>query len=300
MTKLKTHDLIRLRQIDRKKFEKVIREYANHFGKLKDDERKRKFEKDPNAEQIYEFISKLFRLTIKITEEEEVLRRWFANAKSKNYIKEDTESLQEMKVHLLKLSFEEKNNIIKETDYFGDLDIAEKLLDIENKAKNTESTLAEFKDMVNGRLEEIDKDINEKFEELKKDTSDKHEGLLKVIKNTESTLESFRDEVNGKLNEIGEKLEGLTKDTSGKLDEVDDKLEGLKKDTSDKHEGALKVYKEVSEKAKEGVVEAIKEEAKQKAKEIVNDIIEKIKGFVKPSEKEESKSPENLKEEPKK
>jgi gas vesicle protein len=180
MTKLKTHDLIKLRQIDREKFEKVIKEYADYFGDLlKDDERKREiFKKDPNAELICEFISKLFRLTIK-SAEKEVLRRWFADAKSKN---KDIESLQgigndKMRGHLLNLSFWQLNDIIKESEYFGDLDIAEKLLDIEDITKKTESILESFK----GRLDKID-NIAEKSKDLQKTSVEQQGGVMEGIK----------------------------------------------------------------------------------------------------------------------
>lgn len=178
MTKIKTYDLMRLRQIDREKFEEIIKKYADYFCSLTDEERKGLFKKDPNAELIREFISKLFRLTIK-SAEKEVLRRWFADAKSKN---KDIESLQgigndEMKGHLLNLSFWQLNDIIKEIEYFGDIDIAEKLLDIEDITKKTESILEPFKE----RLDEID-NIAEKSEDLQKTSVEQHRDVIKGIK----------------------------------------------------------------------------------------------------------------------
>ena len=235
MTKLKTHDLIKLRQIDREKFEKVIKGYADYFGDLlKDDERKREiFKKDPNAELICEFISKLFRLTIK-SAEKEVLRRWFADAKSKN---KDIESLQgigndEMKGHLLNLSFWQLNDIIKETEYFGDLDIAEKLLDIEGRTKKAESALASFREGINGRLDKIDKDIAEKLEELKETTV----AIEDRTKNTESALELFREEINGRLDEID-------KDIAEKLGELKETTVAIE-DRTKKAESALASFRE--------------------------------------------------------
>jgi hypothetical protein len=184
MTRLKTYDLIRLRQIDREKFDKVIKEYAEFFGKLTDEERKRIFKKDTNAELICEFISKLFKLSIKITEEKEVLERWFDYAKSKGFkgIELTQEiGIDEKKEYLIHLPFWELNKIINEAEYFGDLDIAEKLLDIEGRTKKAESALASFREWINGRLDKIDKDIAEKLEELR-ETTVKHESILNEVK----------------------------------------------------------------------------------------------------------------------
>ena len=164
MTKLKTYDLIRLRQIDREKFENVIKGYAEFFGKLTDEERKRIFKKDPNAELICEFISKLFKLSIKITEEKEVLERWFDSAKSKGF--KGIELTQEIgidkkKEYLIHLPFWQLNKIINEAEYYGDFDIAEKLLDIEGRTKKAESALELFRGEVNGRLDKVDSEIKE-------------------------------------------------------------------------------------------------------------------------------------------
>ena len=266
MTKLKTCDLIRLRQIDREKFEKVIKGYAEFFGKLTDEERKRIFKKDPNAELICEFISKLFKLSIKITEEKEVLERWFDSAKSKGF--KGIELTQEIgidkkKEYLIHLPFWQLNKIINEAEYYGDLDIAEKLIDIEDRTKNTESTFASFREEINGRLDKIDKDSTENLRELRETTV----AIEDRTKNTESTLAEFIEEVNGRLDKID-------KDIAEKLGEL--------KETTVKHEGILKEVKEGIGVAKDAVT-----------------LYKEIKNLGEPSEKEKPKSHENLKEVPK-
>lgn len=212
MTKIKTYDLMRLRQIDREKFEEIIKKYADYFCSLTDEERKGLFKKDPNAELIREFISKLFGLTIKFTEED-VLRRWFDSAKSQNFF-EDIECAQgigndKMIDCLLNLPFEKKIEIINEAEYYGDLDIAEKLLDIEGRTKKAESALASFREEINERLDEIDKDIAEKLRVLRETTV----AIEDRTKKAEPTLELFRGEVNGRLDKIDSEIKEFTQES---------------------------------------------------------------------------------------
>jgi uncharacterized FlaG/YvyC family protein len=300
MTKLKTYDLIRLRQIDREKSEKVIKEYAEFFGKLTGEERERIFKKDPNAELICEFISKLFKLSIKITEGD-ILRRWFDYAKSQNFF-EDIECAQgigndKMIDCLLHLPFEKKIKIINEAEYYGDLDIAEKLLDIEGRAKKAESALASFREEINERLNEIDKDVAEKLRELKETTV----AIEDRTKNTESALASFREEINGRLDDIdkdiAEKL-GVLKETTVAIEdrtkkaesalasfreEINGRLNDIDKDVAEKLRELKETTVAIEDRTKntESALASFREEINGRLDEIDKDINEKIVGLKK-------------------